>query len=339
MLGDDQSAGDDDPDSNGARSRRDLVTVCLLDVPVGLWGRADDEAKDLMREFTLIVLGQARDEPDSPGRLLELIEELQQTYGAFGSEQTEQLERARNDGQDTIDRLEYRLPAGAQADIRRLGDILNEADEYCRRGKHLLSLASSVAARAFRGWFLEEMCNQLGGHEPTPWPKSSYAATATSTAGGGGAGGMLTSGRDTRPGRDNGPREGGGPMTDLTRGYETEPVAFTITRDPEDGGAGSVPVLRLGGEMDLRAATELRGALLQALTDGGGSVLLDLTELTFMDSTIISVLIMARKRAETASGEVRLRNVAGRIQRILSITGIDSLFPVDSGAGAPQPRA
>ncbi len=114
-------------------------------------------------------------------------------------------------------------------------------------------------------------------------------------------------------------------MTSFTPAYEDEPVMFEIVRDPD----ALPPLLRLSGEMDLRAAPELREALLKALADGQGSVLLDLAELSFIDSTIISVLIMARKRADTSDGEVRLRAVPGRIQRILAITGIDSLFPVD----------
>jgi anti-sigma B factor antagonist len=110
--------------------------------------------------------------------------------------------------------------------------------------------------------------------------------------------------------------------------YEDEPVTFDIERDPDT----KPPLLRLSGEMDLRAATDLREALLKALADGEGTVLLDLENLSFIDSTIISVLIMARKRADTSNGEVRLRNVPGRIQRILVITGIDSLFPVDDAS-------
>ncbi|MGH9298571.1 MAG: STAS domain-containing protein [Acidimicrobiales bacterium] len=111
------------------------------------------------------------------------------------------------------------------------------------------------------------------------------------------------------------------------------PPGFSIER--EEGTA--IPTLRLIGEMDLRAATELREALVVALADGEGSVALELGELTFLDSTIISVLIMAKKRAETTSGEVRLLKLPRRIQRILAITGIESLFviePAENGDGS-----
>lgn len=115
-------------------------------------------------------------------------------------------------------------------------------------------------------------------------------------------------------------------MTDFTPHYEDDSLAFEITREPET----TPPLVSLIGEMDLRAAADLREALLKALADGDGTVVLDMSELTFIDSTIISVLIMARKRADASGGEVRMRAVPARVQRILAITGIDSLFPRES---------
>ncbi len=104
-----------------------------------------------------------------------------------------------------------------------------------------------------------------------------------------------------------------------------EPVGYSIRR--RDG--ADPPELALEGELDLRAASELREALLEALSESGGHVALDMTALSFLDSTIISVLIMAKKRAEAAGGEVRLRNVSDRVKRTFSITGITELFSIE----------
>lgn len=113
-------------------------------------------------------------------------------------------------------------------------------------------------------------------------------------------------------------------MTDFTPSYEDDPVSYTIEYEP----TADPPTLRLGGEMDLRAASDLREALVTALADGNGSVLLDMARLSFIDSTIISVLVMARKRADLNHGVVHLRSVPERIERILALTGIESLFAV-----------
>lgn len=159
-------------------SAGDLVRVTLLEVPVQVWGRTDDEVNDLMREFALIVLNRDRHHSDVPSQLMELIKELQMTYGSLGHEQALRLERARAEEEPVIDRLDYFLPAGSQGDIRRLGDALDAADDYCRQGTLLLSLASSPVAKAFRDWLLEEFVTQLDGGAPTPWPQSPYAGAA-----------------------------------------------------------------------------------------------------------------------------------------------------------------
>jgi ElaB/YqjD/DUF883 family membrane-anchored ribosome-binding protein len=182
------TTGDTDATTDSARSAgsaesppvptEEMVRVELLEIPVQLWARANDESKDLLREFALIVLNRDRHVPDVPAQLLDLIEELEATYGTFGKEQTERFERARAEEEAVIDQLEWIFPRGTENDIERLAHALDEADEYCRQGQHLLSLASSPAAKAFRDWFLDEFSVQLRGGSPTPWPLSPYAAAA-----------------------------------------------------------------------------------------------------------------------------------------------------------------
>jgi hypothetical protein len=166
-----------DTDGNGADAV-EMVSVTLLEVPVEVWSRADDEAKDLMREFALIALNRDRSEPDVPTQLMNLIEELQQSYGSLGREQEIRFSRARSEQEEVIDRLDYLLPKGSDHDIRRLGEKLDQADDYCRSGQHLLSLASTPSAKAFRNWFLGEFEAQLNGADPIPWPRSPHAVAA-----------------------------------------------------------------------------------------------------------------------------------------------------------------
>lgn len=157
-----------------------LVTVRLLQFPVDLWARADSETRDLLREFVLISIDQ---EHDVPRQLLALVNELQQGYGSMSTAQTARLEAARAAGEDVIAELTYEVPAEIGAGVLRLGQLLDEADEYCRRGEHLLSLASSQSAKAFREWFLEEFSRQLAGEEPIPWPASDHALALQGASG------------------------------------------------------------------------------------------------------------------------------------------------------------
>lgn len=53
-----------------------------------------------------------------------------------------------------------------------LARMLDEADEFCRSGNHLLTLATPPELLAFRRWYLGEFNAQLQGQSPLPWPEA-----------------------------------------------------------------------------------------------------------------------------------------------------------------------
>ena len=79
------------------------------------------------------------------------------------------MEEALERGESEID-LTYHVPPAAAGAAQQLGDMLDEADEYCRRGNHLLTLATPAEELRFRRWFISEFVDQLRGAPPTPWP-------------------------------------------------------------------------------------------------------------------------------------------------------------------------
>ena len=145
-----------------------LAEVRLVGLPLDVWQRTQEHVDDLLREFALIVQddeGRAA----TPGRLLGLIDQLSASYGSFSAEQRRLMEEAIDRGEREIDLL-YRLPPEAGPAAQQLGDMLDEADEYCRRGDHLLTLAAREDEVRFRHWFISEFVGQLDGRPPTPWP-------------------------------------------------------------------------------------------------------------------------------------------------------------------------
>jgi anti-sigma B factor antagonist len=81
-------------------------------------------------------------------------------------------------------------------------------------------------------------------------------------------------------------------------------------------------VLVLRGELDISTAPELERALRDAVRERPGRVLLDLSELGFMDSTGIAVIIRAQLAGAERGRPLRLRRGSGQIQRILECAGI-----------------
>ena len=88
----------------------------------------------------------------------------------------------------------------------------------------------------------------------------------------------------------------------------------------------SAVVLRLGGELDLYNADEVRTALGLAIDGGTARIVVDMSEVEFVDSTALGVLIEARSKL----GENGLLIAAPQIEtrRTLEVSGLDRHLPV-----------
>jgi hypothetical protein len=149
----------------------ELVEVHLLALPVQLAARSQQHFEELMREFVLVAAGheQGHSEHEVPGRLMDLVQTLVQQYGAVAGPAEERLADAIDRGDQVIDDHVLEVPATAGPAARALGDLIEEADEYCRRGHHLLTLATPADCVAYRRWYLGQVITQLQGADPTPW--------------------------------------------------------------------------------------------------------------------------------------------------------------------------
>jgi len=149
----------------------DLLEVHLVGVPVALWAEAQQHTDELIREFTLLAvsLRETGSHSEVPVRLVELLEALTERYSAVTAEQETILATAALRCQAEIDDLVFRVPAEAAAAGVHLQALLDEADDYCRAGRHLLTLATPPEIVRFRNWYLDAFSDQLAGKPPTPW--------------------------------------------------------------------------------------------------------------------------------------------------------------------------
>jgi anti-sigma B factor antagonist len=86
-------------------------------------------------------------------------------------------------------------------------------------------------------------------------------------------------------------------------------------------------IVSVAGEVDLSTSPPLRDALEQAVAQGP-SVVVDLSEVTFLDSTGLGDLVRAKEAARSLGGELNLVLTQPRIRRVLEITGLDSEFVI-----------
>lgn len=101
---------------------------------------------------------------------------------------------------------------------------------------------------------------------------------------------------------------------------------LSIDLKTEDG--GETLLFKLRGSLDLATAPTVRAALSEAAEKGSQHLIVDLTQLEFLDSTGLGVLIGAHRRAAEHGGSVRLVVSDGPISRLLNITGLIAVFSV-----------
>ncbi|MBW5425052.1 anti-sigma factor antagonist [Streptomyces sp. BG9H] len=107
-------------------------------------------------------------------------------------------------------------------------------------------------------------------------------------------------------------------------------MTLKVTVGEEAGWA----VLRVSGEMDLLTSPVLRQRVHDAVADGRRSVVLDLSDVLFCDSSGVGVLIATRRLIRSCQGRLRLILPAqgavdgSHVNRVLAALGVRRLFEV-----------
>jgi anti-sigma B factor antagonist len=101
---------------------------------------------------------------------------------------------------------------------------------------------------------------------------------------------------------------------------------LSIDLKTEDG--GELLIFKLRGSLDLATSPTVRAALLDATEKDGRDLVVDLSQLEFLDSTGLGALIGAHRRAAEKGSMLRLVVREGPIARLLSITGLMRVFAV-----------
>jgi anti-sigma B factor antagonist len=111
----------------------------------------------------------------------------------------------------------------------------------------------------------------------------------------------------------------------ISEGFRRSAPPFRLTVS----GSGDRAVVSLEGELDLATAPQLREQLVTLAEQADTVIVVDLTNLAFIDSTGLSVLVMALNRSRAGGGTIVLRNPSQSVMRILEITGLVSVFGIE----------
>lgn len=101
-------------------------------------------------------------------------------------------------------------------------------------------------------------------------------------------------------------------------------VQMTIDDNIEDERA----VITVSGEVDVYTAPTLREHILNALNDGVSTIVVDLSSVSFMDSTGLGVLVGGLKRLRQTGGSLHVVCDSEPVLKIFRVTGLMDVFNV-----------
>ena len=99
---------------------------------------------------------------------------------------------------------------------------------------------------------------------------------------------------------------------------------------------GDAVVIHLAGEMDLSTAAELRRLLEVVETDTAATIVLDMSEVSFIDAHSIGVILHAWTAAEVRGQVLQVDRLRGLPARVVRLLGLESTLC--AGAGSPPQR-
>jgi anti-anti-sigma factor len=85
--------------------------------------------------------------------------------------------------------------------------------------------------------------------------------------------------------------------------------------------------IAVSGEIDIANAGEVEQELVRVEASDASAIVLDLSEVTFMDSTTVRLLLTADARSRHDGRRLALRRPSASVRRVLRLVGIEDRLP------------
>lgn len=87
--------------------------------------------------------------------------------------------------------------------------------------------------------------------------------------------------------------------------------------------------VNLYGEVDIYNADSLKSELHSLIDEKKADIILNCTNLKYIDSTGLGVLVSALKKVKEAERSIRITNLKPYIAKIFTLTGLDQIFVIE----------
>jgi anti-anti-sigma factor len=98
--------------------------------------------------------------------------------------------------------------------------------------------------------------------------------------------------------------------------------------------AGSVLIVKLAGQLDASAAQLADKRFGELLTGGTPRVAIDMSELDYISSAGLRVLLVFAKKVGQSHGKVALFDLVPVVRNVFTVSGFDKIFPIHAESSA-----
>lgn len=105
---------------------------------------------------------------------------------------------------------------------------------------------------------------------------------------------------------------------------DNEPDDLTVDFSIDSSIDGDTAVITISGEIDIASRDALTNTAHEAVAAGASRIILDMSEVTFMDSSGIGAVITTQ-----AIAPVTLRSPSDAVQRLIAATGLTDIVTVE----------
>ncbi|MBM4765380.1 anti-sigma factor antagonist [Bacillus sp. B15-48] len=88
--------------------------------------------------------------------------------------------------------------------------------------------------------------------------------------------------------------------------------------------------ITLNGEIDAYTAPKLRETIIPLSVKNGINMVVDMSNVTYMDSTGLGVFVGVFKSVKANDGEFKMIGLSGRLKRLFDITGLAEIIDINS---------
>ncbi len=99
-------------------------------------------------------------------------------------------------------------------------------------------------------------------------------------------------------------------------------MEYTVTDE------GNHRFIALKGELDLYKTGKLKRELVEAIGDESTSLVIDMTDLKYMDSSGIALMAFLQKHMKSRSGSFAFLKVNDEIMNVLKLAALDNFFKI-----------